>query len=246
MLSKGLAEETGRLAMRLPASIAILCMSVLVQGCSLAILGEDFEPTDLSSIEVGAAREDVESVLGKPISNVPENIENISIYGYDRGAPSDPMMSGRDYLECWGILNIFCEPIMTPIALVKRQKRYQRQRGQIGIHYGADDTVMDAIVVARDLESPFWEILGRAVCGDSDAQYRVGEAFEFGRGVRESEVEAYKWYTISASRDNRLSARVKDLLVEQMPDDQIAEAKRLVTAWKPNPAICEMARSPKP
>ncbi len=232
--------------MRLPAHLAILCMGLLVQGCSLAILSADFEPTDLTSIEVGAARETVESVLGKPISNAPENIENIAIYGYDRGAPSYPMMSGRDYLECWGLLNIFCEPIMTPIAMVARQKRYQRQRGRIGIHYGADDTVMDAILVGRDLKSAFWETLGRAVCGDSDAQYRVGEAFEFGRGVWVSEIEAYKWYAIAASGDNRLAARVKDLLVTQMSEEQIAEAKNLLAAWKPNRSNCEMASSPGP
>ena len=232
--------------MRLPAYIAILCMGVLVQGCSLAILGEDFEPTDLSSIEVGAPREKVESVLGEPISNVPEKIENIAVYGYDKGASNDLVLSGRDYLDCWGVLNIFCEPILTPIALVRRQRLYERQRGQIGIHYGADDTVMDAIVADRDLKSPFWETLGRAVCGDSDARYRVGDAFESGRGVRASDVEAYKWYTISASGDNPLAARVKDLLADKMSEDRITEAKRLVSAWKPDPAKCEMATSPRP
>jgi hypothetical protein len=221
-------------------------MGLLVQGCSLAILGEDFEATDLSSIEVGAAREDVESVLGKPESNVPEGIENIAIYGYDRGAPSDPMMSARAYLDCWGLLNIFCEPIMTPIAMVKRQKRYERQRGRIGIHYGADDTVMDAIVAYSYLKSSFWETLGRALCGDSDAQYRVGEVFEFGRGVRTSDVEAYKWYAIAASGDNRLAARVKDLLAAQMSDDQIAEAKNLLATWKPGRSNCETVSSPGP
>ena len=60
--------------------LAILCLSLLVQGCSLAILGEDFEPTDLSSLKVGASREEVESLLGKPVSNVPDKIEHIAVY----------------------------------------------------------------------------------------------------------------------------------------------------------------------
>ncbi len=60
--------------MKLPAYIAISFVGLLVQGCSLAILGEDIERTDLSLLEVGATREEVESMLGKPISNEPASL----------------------------------------------------------------------------------------------------------------------------------------------------------------------------
>ena len=225
--------------MKLLAYISILCMSMLVQGCSLAILGEDFEPTDLSSLKVGAPREEVESLLGKPVSNVPDEIENIAVYSYDKGASNFQLMDGRGYLECWALLNIFCEPILTPIALYERQKQYKSQQGQIGIHYGAGDIVMDVIIGEYGLRVPFWETLSRAVCGDTDAQYRVGDAFESGRGVRASDVEAYKWYTVSASGDNPLAARVKDLLVKKMSTDQITEAKGLVAEWEPDLEACK-------
>lgn len=225
--------------MKLPAYVAILCLSLLVQGCSLAILGEDFEPTDLSSLKVGVPREDVESLLGKPVSNEPDKIENIAVYSYDKGAVNFLLTDGRGYLECWALLFIFCEPILTPIALYKRQKRYESQQGQIGIHYGAGGIAMDVIIVKYDFRAPFWETLSRALCGDSDAQYRVGDAFESGRGVRASDVAAYKWYTVSASGDNRLSALVKELLVKKMSADQITEAKGLVAGWDPDLEACE-------
>jgi hypothetical protein len=225
--------------MKLPAYIAILCMSMLVQGCSLAILGEDIEPTDLSSLKVGAPREVVETVLGKPTSNEINKTGNIAVYLYDKGASGTPVLTGRGYLECWGVLNIFCEPILTPIALFRRQEMYELQQGQVGIHYGANDTVMDVIIGEYGLRAPFWETLRHAVCGDSDAQYRVGDAFESGRGIRVSDVEAYKWYTISASGDNPLAARVKDLLVEKMSADQIIKAKTLVAEWEPDLEACE-------
>ena len=219
--------------MKLLAYIAISFVGLLVQGCSLAILGEDIERTDLSSLKVGATREEVESVLGKPISNEPDKRGKIAVYAYDKGASTSPVVTGRGYLECWGILNIFCEPILTPIALFRRQELYESQQGQLGIHYGPDDTVMDVIIGEYDLRASYWETLGRAVCGDSDAQYRVGDAFESGRGVRASAVEAYKWYTIADSGDNPLAARVKDLLVEKMSPDQITTAERLVAEWEP-------------
>ncbi len=218
--------------MKLQAYIAISFVGLLVQGCSLAILGEDIERTDLSSLEVGATREEVEAVLGKPISNEPDKLGKIAVNAYDKGASPSPLLTGRDYLDCWGILNIFCEPILTPIALFRRQELYESQQGQLGIHYGPDDTVMDVIVGEYDLPASYWETLSRAVCGDPDAQYRVGDAFEFGRGVRASDVEAYKWYTIAASRDNRLAARVKDLLVDKMSPDRITTAEKLVAEWE--------------
>ncbi len=224
--------------------IAILCLSLLVQGCSLAILGEDFEPTDLSSLKVGASREEVESLLGKPVSNVPDKIENIAVYSYDKGASNVQLMDARGYVQCWALLFILCEPILTPIALSKRQKKHKLQQGKIGIHYGASGIAMVVVFDRYGLRSSFWETLSRAVCGDSDAQYRIGDAFESGRGVRVSDVEAYKWYTVSASGGNRLSALVNELLVEKMSVDQITEAERLVAEWKPNPAECEMAASP--
>ncbi len=142
-------------------------------------------------------------------------------------------------MDCWGILNTFCEPILTPIALFRRQELYESQVRQLGIHYGPDDTVMDGIVGKYDLPPSYWETLGRAVCGDPDAQYRVGDALEFGRGVRASDVEAYKWYTIAASRDNRLAARVKDLLVAKMSPDRITTAEKLVAEWEPDLEACD-------
>ena len=97
---------------------------------------------------------------------------------------------------------------------------------------------MDVIIAAYDLKAPFWETLSRAVCGDSDAQYRVGDAFETGRGVSARDVEAYKWYTVAASGDNRLAALVKDLLVEKMATDQITKAEGLVAGWEPDLEAC--------
>jgi hypothetical protein len=52
--------------------------------------------------------------------------------------------------------------------------------------------------------------------------------------VQKDLVQAYKWYSLAAvdSRDP-IPGRNRDLLAEQMTAEQLAEAQRLVAAWKP-------------
>jgi len=218
---------------------AIICLSMLLQGCSLAINAEDIEPTDLSALAVGTSREEFEKVLGAPTTQEPEAAETIAIYAYIKGAPGEPVSTAQGYLECWGLLNIFCEPIMTPIAMVNRQERYESQQGQVGIHYGVGGTVMLAVIAAYDMEASFWETLGHAVCGNTDAQYRVGDAFESGRGVHMNPTEAFRWYSIAAPGGNPLAARVRDLLAPNLARDGIDEAEKLVADWDPDLDACE-------
>jgi hypothetical protein len=211
---------------------------MLLHGCSLAISAEDIEPTDLSSVAVGAPREDVERTLEAPEPQEPEVAGTISLYSYNKGAPGEFFTTDRGYLECWGTFNIFCEAIATPVAMYKRQERYESQLGQVGIHYDSADTVMLAVVTAYDVEADFWELLGRAVCGDTEAQYRIGDAFETGRGVQLNFVESFRWYSIAASGDDPLAARVRDRLAANMTRDEIDQAEELVAAWNPDLDDC--------
>ena len=231
--------------MRLPVCFAALVMSMLAQGCSLAIVGERIEPTDLSLLKHGVSREKVESVLGEPISHDSTKVSNVALYGYDKGASVRPVLSEEEYLKCWGVFNIFCEPVLTPMALIKRQEKYDAQRGQLGIHFAKDDTVLD-FVIGKDFPGDsFWEKFSRAVCGDPGAQYQIGDAIESGRTVQANDFEAFKWYTISASRNHRLAADVSGLLAEKLSNEDVALAERLAEKWVPNLEGCERPRTPQ-
>ena len=123
--------------------IAGLVVVVLNQGCSVAIMNTDIEPTDISSIGVGATRVEVEAVLGAPDETMSTDAGKIATYEYDKGASVRPKWTARDYMECMGLLNIFCEVLMTPMALSERHDLYQSQLGLIKITYGSDDTIVD-------------------------------------------------------------------------------------------------------
>jgi hypothetical protein len=51
-------------------------------------------------------------------------------------------------------------------------------------------------------------------------------------------VEAIRWYSIAASGDNPLAARVKDLVAANMTQDEIDDAERLVADWNPDLSSC--------
>ena len=51
---------------------------------------------------------------------------------------------------------------------------------------------------------------GEAVEGDKEAQFRLGEWYRTGEGVKRDTAQAYAWFTISARNDNpRAEARVR-------------------------------------
>ncbi len=74
--------------------------------------------------------------------------------------------------------------------------------------------------------------------GFARAQYNLGVMYGKGRGVPRDDVQAYMWFTLSASgsspgkaRDK--AARNRDVVAAQMTPAQIAEARKLARAWKP-------------
>ena len=126
--------------MRLIAGLAVV---VLSQGCSVAIMNMDIEPTDKSSIGIGATRVEVEEVLGAPDETVTTGAGKISTYEYDKGASVRSKWTARDYMECMAIFTIFCELLMTHLALSERSDKFERQLGLIRITYGPDDKIVD-------------------------------------------------------------------------------------------------------
>jgi TPR repeat protein len=85
-----------------------------------------------------------------------------------------------------------------------------------------------------------------AESGDADAQFDLAVLFQVGEDVPQDYVQAYKWYTVAAPRfaPNEQSMRERSLknrdrIAALMTPAQLAEAKRLATAWKPAPVGAE-------
>ena len=72
-----------------------------------------------------------------------------------------------------------------------------------------------------------------AAQGDARAQAALGVLYANGTGVPEAVVQAYKWYNLAAASGNTIAVKNKNIVAEKMTKEQIAEAQRLSTAFKP-------------
>ena len=71
--------------------------------------------------------------------------------------------------------------------------------------------------------------------GDSSAQISLGMMYEHGAGVKQDLVQAYMWVSLAKAAGNKYTAISLDGIAARMTPGQIAEAKRLASAWKPTP-----------
>jgi TPR repeat protein len=67
--------------------------------------------------------------------------------------------------------------------------------------------------------------------GDVGAQLFVADGYGYGYGVEPDLVEAYKWYEIAIQYWGSLAVRARDVLAENMTDEEIAEAVRRAADW---------------
>lgn len=72
-----------------------------------------------------------------------------------------------------------------------------------------------------------------AAQGNADAQYNLGRLYYLGTGVPEDFVQAYKWWHLAAAAGNASAVKSKDIVEKRMTKEQIVEAQRLSTAFKP-------------
>ncbi len=87
----------------------------------------------------------------------------------------------------------------------------------------------------NDAEAVKW-YLSAANQGEFSAQYALGVMYESGEGVPTDYVQAYKWYNLAAAQDTEaaeIAKRTKNNLHSKMTREQIAEAQRLSSEWKP-------------
>jgi uncharacterized protein len=79
--------------------------------------------------------------------------------------------------------------------------------------------------------------------GYADAQSTLGEMYLGGLGVLQSNMQAYVWFSLAAANEDPLfdnetrddAAHNRDLVALKMTTEQIAEARRLINEWKPEP-----------
>lgn len=76
----------------------------------------------------------------------------------------------------------------------------------------------------------FWFLLA-AKQGPGFAFVKLGSMYEDGRGVTQDYVQAYKWYSLGARRDEKMGAQLRDELTKRMTPAQVGEAQQLTNEW---------------
>jgi hypothetical protein len=76
--------------------------------------------------------------------------------------------------------------------------------------------------------------------GNAPAQSNLGWMYADGKGVTQDYVQAHMWFNLSAAgskgKEYEEAAKYRDVVAEKMTPQQIAEAQRLATEWKPKQA----------
>ena len=81
----------------------------------------------------------------------------------------------------------------------------------------------------------YWEEVAKlykkiANRGHPTAQVHLGKQYYHGNGVKSSLVEAYKWFALS---ETAIGKHFMKLLIEDMNEEQIKKAEKLITNFKP-------------
>jgi len=74
-----------------------------------------------------------------------------------------------------------------------------------------------------------------AEAGDAEAQLELGILFEYGFRLKDNEIPALTWYSISANQGNAKAAKLRDALMSKMNPKEIEEAMEQVKSFKAKP-----------
>jgi TPR repeat protein len=99
--------------------------------------------------------------------------------------------------------------------------------------------------VRRDAGRAFRWYQKSAAQGDLDAQFNVGTMYYSGEGVRQDKVLAYAWFSLVAGRESserRTEAEQRDSIEEALTAGEIAEARRISSAWLPGQTLVREVR----
>jgi hypothetical protein len=84
--------------------------------------------------------------------------------------------------------------------------------------------------------SPWFEkTLAEAECGDGDAQFELGEYYQFSLArAFKDRIDAFVWYSLASKRGHPEVAGALDLLAIEMTSKNIKKAKKQVAEWEPS------------
>ena len=102
---------------------------------------------------------------------------------------------------------------------------------RLGFMYGTGSGVPQ-----DDGEAVKWYRLA-ADQGGALAQFNLGVMYSTGEGVPQNYIQAHMWLNLAGARGNEKTRKARDIVKDKMTTEQIAEAQRLASVWKPGMVI---------
>lgn len=76
-------------------------------------------------------------------------------------------------------------------------------------------------------------LVEKAVSGDPESQYRLGERYWVGdESFEQDDVLAYKWLSLAAAAGHLAAGRLRKEVIETLTDDEVLEADTWVAEWQ--------------
>jgi TPR repeat protein len=111
--------------------------------------------------------------------------------------------------------------------------RLAAEQGHARAQYSLGNMYFLGYGVTPDLgEALKW--FSRAVAqGESHSRHRLGQMYEKGVGVEKDYVKAYMWFSLAVDGGVRKSIRSRNFLADLMTPEEIDDARRLASEWRP-------------
>jgi peptidoglycan hydrolase-like protein with peptidoglycan-binding domain len=84
-----------------------------------------------------------------------------------------------------------------------------------------------------DYAKAYEEFKASAEQGNADSQLMLGFLYAEGQGVRQSYVQAHKWFSLAASQGNPKAEKARDIVAKKMSREEIITAQQLARQWQP-------------
>jgi hypothetical protein len=194
-------------------------------------------PPDLTSIKVGASRESVEQVLGRPARRE----HNVATYEYNT----------QTKRTVGGVLTAAVVDasaglgMLSPLFSGTLRENWEAQRAEVSVVYGPRDTVIGPSHQAADAHYRDWlretdrKAHLRLLClaanaGSAPAQATQAARYWYGLwGTQSDRVQALVWARLAAFGGHQSANEMLGAWVPSLTRNEIAEADRTFNDWQP-------------
>ncbi|MCP5361888.1 MAG: sel1 repeat family protein [Hyphomicrobiales bacterium] len=186
----------------------------------------------LAEKDVPAAQKIMGDMYFWGFTSIPRNYEQAA-YWYKKAAVNDDVEaqynSGVMYEQGKGM----------PVDYARAFKWFlsAAKKGYAPAQFNVANMFSKGAGVAQDQQEAFHWYQKAAEQGDVAAMFNTGNRYAIGNGTGRDFAKAYMWYHIAAEQGVGVAERSKQILAQQMSEEDMARAEAFIRGWRPNPAI---------